>query len=342
MARQAGNSFNQLKKRIIKHQLLAFFVLVYAISWPSMIIVYFVLPRSMLAQVIFGTLAVFSPAMIAMFISSLAGRGPKSGSRTRRPFVFLAAWLLAWFILVMHAWQVSHAPLTTVVIVFSGVVALIPAWFISGAYSRNPGVRRHFSTLLRPRGNVIWYLVALFVFPLIQLVGAAITMFAGHEMHLNTYAMGAGATAVFVLLSFLEGFLKSGGVNEESGWRGFALPRLQARYPVIVATAIVWLFWALWHLPYDLGNSVPVGHILLNRLFYNFLWSVYFAWVYNRTRGSILAPALFHPSMNTFGNLLPSYSVTKVLFVILALFAVVHDRMWKKLPQEHQAVYTQE
>ena len=40
-----------------------------------------------------------------------------------------------------------------------------------------------------------------------------------------------------------------GPVGEEPGWRGFALPKLQARLGPVGATAILTLFWAGWHLP---------------------------------------------------------------------------------------------
>jgi membrane protease YdiL (CAAX protease family) len=78
--------------------------------------------------------------------------------------------------------------------------------------------------------------------------------------------------------------------------------------------------------------------MLENRLFWNLLFSILMVWLYNRTKGSILAPALFHPAMNAFGN---QFSVTiamRVLFIGLTIFALVYDRMWEKLPEDSLAV----
>jgi len=44
-------------------------------------------------------------------------------------------------------------------------------------------------------------------------------------------------------------FLDIGGVTEETGWRGFALPLLQARMTPLAATLIVGLMWGVWHFP---------------------------------------------------------------------------------------------
>jgi membrane protease YdiL (CAAX protease family) len=164
-----------------------------------------------------------------------------------------------------------------------------------------------------------------------------ITRLFGGQADFYLAEIGIQGAATYLILEFSRGFLMTGGINEESGWRGFALPRLQARYPVIVSAVIVWFFWAAWHLPYDFGRGDDISWIIENRIVWNLMVSIIMTWLFNRTNGSILAPALFHPAMNTFGNVFSINVASRVLIIGLAIYAIVSDRMWEKLPADSLA-----
>jgi len=329
---------NTLKNWIRQHQVLSFFVLVYAAAWTAMCLVYFIFPGNDGVLVLSMPIAQFSPALCAMLISGIAEPHPKQEDKKTRWIVFVLSWLVSATIMILHSTNNLGVEAVLATIIF-GIMAVFPAWILSSAYARTPGIRKLFSTILKPRGPAKWYLVIFLIFPGFLLLSFYITPLLGGESQFFLADLGMTGAALFLFLEFGNGFLSTGGINEESGWRGFALPRLQARYPVIAASLIVGYLWSFWHLPYDIGEGVPTAWILQNRLFWTPLFGIIMTWLYNRTNGSLLAPVLFHPAMNAFGNNFLITPLGNVLFIGLVIYAVVSDRMWEKLPIHHPAVY---
>lgn len=90
-------------------------------------------------------------------------------------------------------------------------------------------------------------------------------------------------------------------VGEELGWRGYLLPRLLERYSALTASLMVGVLWGLWHLSVFLTPAFPHSE----RSFPLFMisttvYSVWFTWLFLRTRGSVLLATLFHASLNLF------------------------------------------
>lgn len=87
------------------------------------------------------------------------------------------------------------------------------------------------------------------------------------------------------------------GVGEEMGWRGFALPILMRRMSPLVASALITLPWAVWHLPLFMTNEAYVQMGLggvLGWLFSLLTGSFLMGWLFLASGRSLLAVALFH------------------------------------------------
>jgi CAAX protease family protein len=328
---------NRLFKWITRHQITAFLVLTFGFSWLFFWVGFFVFVNNRLAQGILVKTAAFAPALVAMLVSAIAYPKPRVNRTKVRWVIFGAVWLLSWAVLLVYLSIVMQIPLRIAVIIGFGFCALLPAWVVSGSRSSIPGIRVQFSTLWKPHGQFGWYVVALITYPVVLLIGALIAKIMGENVAFQNLTVGD--TILFPFLMFADGCLTSGGVNEESGWRGFLLPRFQRKQSVLVAAIIVWFFWALWHIPYDVGLRTPMQQILLNRIVFNLLASLLFAWVYNHTKGSIWAPAIFHASMNTAGTFIPIKLAFIAPLILLVVFAIVHDRMWRRLSEDHPAVH---
>ena len=115
------------------------------------------------------------------------------------------------------------------------------------------------------------------------------------------------------------------GLGEETGWRGFALPRLQERRSALGATIILTGFWALWHLPqffylFDLN-------MVFGWLIGLFAGAVVLTWLFNSAVDSIPVAAIWHGCFNFItastantGNL---PAVMSLIVILLAVLVVV-------------------
>jgi membrane protease YdiL (CAAX protease family) len=92
------------------------------------------------------------------------------------------------------------------------------------------------------------------------------------------------------------------GIGEETGWRGFALPRLQQTRSAASATAVLLIGWALWHVPsfFENPSYADMSPALFVGWFVGLgLGAVFLTWLYNSTEGSLLTVVLWHGTFNT-------------------------------------------
>ena len=89
------------------------------------------------------------------------------------------------------------------------------------------------------------------------------------------------------------------GLGEETGWRGFALPRLLDRTGPLPASLFLGVVWAVWHLPlfWTVGRDA-YGAPFVIMLVELPAMSVLYTWVFQHTAGSALLAILFHASGN--------------------------------------------
>lgn len=197
------------------------------------------------------------------------------------------------------------------------VAALLAAALTGGRGAlRDLGAR-----LVRWRVGWRWYLVVVLGPAAFSVVVALLYALMGGSFAAATPPALRGETPLVILPLFLVVLFITDGVGEELAWRGFALPRLLASYNALVASLILGVLWALWHLPLVWTEVAPlyqqpVWLLLLDTT----AKSILFTWVFLHTRGSVLVAALLHATTNLF---VVSPVVAEVGSVALMLLAAL-------------------
>jgi membrane protease YdiL (CAAX protease family) len=216
---------------------------------------------------------------------------------------FAATLVLSW-----GWWVIAYVGLTSggLALIHVGVGAFGPV--VAGAvvtWASGSNLRAWAGQIIDWRVAPRWYLIAVLLPAVwgIASVPASLTL-AGVSFEVALSADQVVRYGVSVVLIFFIG-----GGQEEPGWRGFALPRLQETYSALTASVIIGVVWAVWHLPlFFMGapRNLSGNFVLFAVMVVGF--SILLTWCYNSTGGSVLVAMVFHASINASATLLPVQS----------------------------------
>jgi membrane protease YdiL (CAAX protease family) len=222
---------------------------------------------------------------------------PRTVRRYGLILYFVAAYAWTWLFQLLSALMARHTinlPLPGELIETIGFLGpALAALGVTAYESGGAGLRALLGQLLRWRVRPIWYAVALGG-PLLLTLAIAVLYRATGGLLPASVPLPL-PLPLLLLLFFVYVGLFHGGLDEELGWRGYALPRLQARYGALTASLILGLFWACWHLPaWFLPDSTQAGLSFPVFLVSVVATSIIYTWLYNSTGGSLLLIIVLH------------------------------------------------
>lgn len=331
----------KLRDWIRRHQVVVFFMIAYGITWGLSFAYDAVLNNEQVLLAPLAFLAFCGPALAGIIVTAICDAEPIRGRAGSAWGAFLLAWVISAAVYVGANRLLNRTPLSPAFVGFAAVAVIPVPIVISRAQSSRPAVRAYLSSLIRLRGVWRWALLALVLFPGLILLSIPVTGLLGSRSGGGRQFPATGLAFLgMVVAKFLYQCFFFNATGEEVGWRGFALPRLQSRTSPLIASLIVGLVWAVWHLFGYRAEGQPIltWQFWAVTLALHLPSSVIIGWLYNRSRGSILVAGIAHAAGNTTIDLLQpnlSWAFYTGTVAVGALVLVLVDRMWRKLPLSH-------
>jgi uncharacterized protein len=217
------------------------------------------------------------------------------------------------------------------VMLMQSYMPTLAAVIVTGLISGKPGIRALFRKLFIARVGFKWYGFAILGIAAICIVAILLGNQFGPLPAVYIFSDGTPPLSrpIELLLTVGFYFIVTGVLNgEELAWRGFALPRLQAKHNALVSSVILSVPFTLFHLPLFFDPAMNMGPFASFAIRAIAL-TILFTWLYNHTRGSVLLAYFMHAAFNTWtrvfsidpDNFFQDWMMT-VVMVILALIVV--------------------
>ena len=333
---------NNIKNWIKNHQLIAFFLITFTISWGLGFSYFSINNPGQEFLFPLAAVATCGPALAGIIVTRIGNTDPLLESKKPFWIAFSIALVVSTAVFLANNVLINEAPLSLIMVAFLTIVAIPVAYVLSTAFSRVPSLRRYLESVYQVRRVWVLLLLAPIVMLGINLLSIAVSNLLGRQVVTFPDLSIIGAASLKLMgITFLYQLFFFNLTGEEIGWRGFALPRLLARTNPIVASLVLTFFWAIWHAFYWEASGEPVLTIQywLDTLVRLFPATVLINWFYIRSNGSILVAGVLHAISNTFFQYIPlDWSVHTAVLYMCTFSIIFIDRWWKRFPSDYPAV----
>lgn len=197
----------------------------------------------------------------------------------------------------------------------------ISAVLVSAVFGGPEGVKNLFRGLLRAV-RIPWLLASLLTIPAGYIVwGLMEGLIFGHGVSASVDVHAILVGVPLMLFTTAQVFIDPGPWGEETGWRGFALPRLLTRFSPLTAALVLGVIWSVWHTPAFLASGLSQSGL-------NFGWflvggtslTIFMTWIFvNANRNYLVAGFIPHEISN---RLFTAHAVTDLKIEALVLSAI--------------------
>jgi len=203
-----------------------------------------------------------------------------------------------------------------------GIAPTLAAFVVTAITEGKHGVKALWKRFWNRNASLKWLLVALLFYDGIRLASILIARMLDQQAYPIIRLPDPFWSYIPALIT---PFIIS-GMGEEFGWRGYVLPRFQAKWNALTSALLLGVIWAAWHIPFFF---IPGAWLFRRKVLQWAIWlipsSVIYTWLFNNTKGSVLIAALFHATANyTMFRLPTEASVwTNNLLLLLAATPIV-------------------
>ncbi len=281
-------------------------------------------------KILLNQLGYFGPVLVAIILTLISSTKSKAIKiKSYLPFIVVFVFIIIFAIIyggTYYDMRIDKLLLENPLIILFTIITI--TYFIY-QFVKNKGNSAIDKLVNIPKINIIWYVLAVTIYPLLKFIGVLLSI----KLFPNQFELPVINLIVIIPL-FLFSIIFYAAIGEEIGWRGYALKKLQMKYNPFLASLFIAVVWSIWHIGYFVLVENYVVQQLLGVVIFTFLGAFFTTWLFNKTKGNVLILILFHASINFAILFVPHPIILTSLHLILLVVVFITGHFFKKIKND--------